>query len=114
MDFTVTNSDPVVWHCTAGKDRTGLSAAILLYALGVPEDAIQQEFLLTNDAYAKLFPGAPKDIVEAYYGVDGSGSYLETAFSIMKADYGSIDNYLTVVCGLTPEKKADLKAKYLQ
>ena len=114
MDFMVSNNNPVVWHCTAGKDRTGLTAAILLYALGVPEDAIQQEFLLTNDAYVKLFPGVPIDMVEAYYGVDGSGSYLDTTFSIMKADYGSIDNYLTIVCGLTPENKAALKAKYLQ
>jgi protein tyrosine/serine phosphatase len=116
MAFLQTNTSPVIWHCSEGKDRTGLKAATLLYALGVPEDTILKDFMLTNDFVAAANPDGLKrfgaDAFYAYYGVDSS--YLATAFNEMKSKYGSIDNYLTQVCGLTAAKRADLKAHYLQ
>ena len=39
---------PLVIHCTAGKDRTGFACALILHALGVPEDVIAEDYLLTN------------------------------------------------------------------
>jgi protein-tyrosine phosphatase len=41
--------EPILWHCTAGKDRTGMTSAIVLYALGVDPDAIRRDYLLTNE-----------------------------------------------------------------
>jgi hypothetical protein len=42
---------PMVFHCTAGKDRTGVAAALILLALGVPRDVVLQDYLLTNKHY---------------------------------------------------------------
>ncbi len=44
---------PLVFHCTAGKDRTGWAAALLLHALGVPQQVIAQDYLLTNQLYRR-------------------------------------------------------------
>ena len=40
---------PLLFHCTAGKDRTGFAAAITLRLLGVPEETILEDYLLSND-----------------------------------------------------------------
>ncbi|HYF19106.1 MAG TPA: tyrosine-protein phosphatase, partial [Ramlibacter sp.] len=43
------SSEPTVFHCTAGKDRTGFAAALLLRAVGLDEDAVMRDYLLTNE-----------------------------------------------------------------
>ena len=45
------NGEPLVFHCTAGKDRTGLAAALVLYALDVSESDIWHDYLLTNQLF---------------------------------------------------------------
>src|SRR5512141_1104619 len=44
---------PLVIHCTAGKDRTGFACALILHALGVPDDVIAEDYLLTNRFYRR-------------------------------------------------------------
>ena len=44
---------PLVIHCTAGKDRTGFACALILHTLGVPEDIISEDYLLTNRFYRR-------------------------------------------------------------
>src|SRR6202000_1688644 len=44
---------PLVIHCTAGKDRTGFASALILHALGVPDDVIAEDYLLTNRHYRR-------------------------------------------------------------
>ena len=44
---------PLVFHCTAGKDRTGFAAALILLALGVPRPVVMEDFLLTNSLYRR-------------------------------------------------------------
>ena len=46
---------PLVFHCTAGKDRTGFAAALILLSLGVQREAVMQDYLLTN-ALLKMPP----------------------------------------------------------
>ena len=53
---------PLYFHCTAGKDRTGVCAAIVLTLLGVPDDAIVCDFLLTNEYRASIINMAPQDM----------------------------------------------------
>ena len=52
---------PLVIHCTAGKDRTGFACALILHALGVPDEAIAEDYLLTNRFYRRD-PGASSDL----------------------------------------------------
>ena len=52
--LTVGDGEAVLWHCTQGKDRAGMAAVLLLYALGADEETIRQDYMLTNEAYADL------------------------------------------------------------
>ncbi|TDJ45227.1 MAG: tyrosine-protein phosphatase [Gammaproteobacteria bacterium] len=112
---------PILVHCTGGKDRTGIAAALILSALDVPRVTIMQDFMLTNEAIdvgpvAKMLamilsknsdheidPVAiePMLIVQPIF--------LETAFAAIDAEYGSMDNYLQDALGLTAARRAKLK-----
>jgi protein-tyrosine phosphatase len=114
-------SGPLVLNCTAGKDRTGVGTALVLTALGVPYDAVRRDFLLSNGApgmatlqgaIASPLAKLPPDVVAPLIGVDGS--YLDTAFAQMKADYGSVENYMHQELGVGPQQIAVLKARMLE
>ncbi len=85
---------PLMFHCTAGKDRTGMGAALVLFALGVDEDTIMDDHLLSNiylkDKYAKYVAQYPE--LEPLFGV--KSQYLQAGINEIKETYGSIDNYL--------------------
>jgi len=98
--------NPVLIHCTAGKDRTGLLAALTHHALGVGRDDILADYLLTNEAarldarmemvrenLAMQFNRQPsKGAVRGLLGVDAK--YLEAAFAAITERSGSVDAYL--------------------
>ena len=102
---------PALIHCTAGKDRTGVTTAVLLRLLGVPQTTIEADYLLSNDAVpaqiARMRPaasaatptaasplaGLPPDSVKVLLGVDRS--YITAAFAAINARYGSFDAYIT-------------------
>ena len=62
---------PLVIHCTAGKDRTGFACALILHALGVPDDVIAEDYLLTNRFYRRD-PSASSDLPDDVRQVLGS------------------------------------------
>ena len=114
----------VLWHCTYGKDRTGVAAALLMYALGVDEETILQEFLLTNEVYqaeiagleAKLKSAGYDDAVvgEAKAIIGVKGEYLTAAFEAVKEEYGSIEDYIRNQLGVSDEARNRLREKYLE
>ena len=124
FDILLEADGPVLWHCTHGKDRTGVAAALVLYALGVDEDTIMQDFLLTNTVYqdeiAQLEAGlkaAGYDealVGEAQAMVGVKGEYLEAAFDAVKREYGSVEAYLRDQLGVSDEKLSRLREKYLE
>jgi protein-tyrosine phosphatase len=111
----------LVFHCTAGKDRTGIAAALLLYALGVPYDTIAADYVATNYyrqdvnvvmekqmvAYMHMDPEVAKDMMAA------KKSYLDANFAAITKQYGSVDNFLRYQIGLDDAKIAILKKKFL-
>lgn len=123
FDILLDADGAVLWHCTHGKDRTGVAAALLLYALGVDEDVIMEDFLLTNAVYqediarleAELQAGGYDEAVvrEAQAMAGVKGEYLKAAFDAVKQEYGSIENYLRSQLGLDEEKQQLLREKYL-
>ncbi|MDR0712331.1 MAG: tyrosine-protein phosphatase [Prevotellaceae bacterium] len=90
-------SYPLVFHCTAGKDRTGFAAALLLSALKVEWNTVMEDYLLTN-LYLKpqaLMPQIPEQALPAMRQIWGvQPSYLNEAKSEIEKRYGSIDSYL--------------------
>ena len=103
---------PQLFHCTAGKDRTGWAAALLLEIAGVDRATILADYLLTNEVssatrekYLALIGehlGADKVAVyEPTMVVEEE--YLRAAYDALDADYGSVDGYLRDGLGLSGE-----------
>lgn len=103
---------PVLIHCAAGKDRTGLLAALTHHLVGVHPDDMVEDYLLTNTAVdlARRAPGiarqleamtgrpASHDAVVAFLGVEPV--YLETALAAIADRHGSVDAYLEQALGV--------------
>jgi protein-tyrosine phosphatase len=106
---------PLVIHCTAGKDRTGFACALILHALGVSDDLIAEDYLLTNRFYRRD-PSAsselPEDVRQVLASVETS--FLAAAFEAISADYGDLECYLRDGLGLGAQERAGLEARYLE
>ena len=109
------DSAPLVIHCTAGKDRTGFACALILYALGVSEDVISEDYLLTN-RYYRRDPSASNDLPDDVRQVLSSvqAPFLAAAFEAVCADYGDLESYFTDGLGLGRGERAALEARYLE
>jgi protein-tyrosine phosphatase len=106
---------PLVIHCTAGKDRTGFACALILHVLGVAEETIAEDYLLTNRFYRRD-PSASSDLPEDVRQVLGSvrPPFLAAAFEAIDADYGDLEKYLADGLGLGSAERAALQARYLE
>jgi protein-tyrosine phosphatase len=106
---------PLVIHCTAGKDRTGFACALILHALGVPDEVIAEDYLLTNRFYRRD-PGASNDLPDDVRQVLGTveASFLAAAFETISADYGDLVSYFSDGLGLGAGERAALEARYLE
>lgn len=109
------NDKPLVFHCTAGKDRTGFAAAMILLSLGVPREAVMQDYLLTNSHYKMPDPGAsdlPRDALQVLWRVQET--FLSASLKAVDTDFGGIQNYLTEHLRVGPREQERLAELYLQ
>ena len=99
---------PLLFHCSAGKDRAGFGAALFLSALGVSWELIYQDYLLTNeclkDKYAVLVESMPflAPVLEARL------EYIQAAFDVIDTEYGGAENYLTHYLEVDIEKMRNI------
>jgi protein-tyrosine phosphatase len=116
------NGRPIVWHCSAGKDRTGFAAAVLLRILGVPQDVVMQDYLASKEnalearssqlMLLRLFKGdEAADKLSIMMGVEEE--WLEAAFEQIDTTWGSFDNYVHEGLQLTDADIEQLKATLL-
>ncbi|GJM61840.1 tyrosine-protein phosphatase [Persicobacter diffluens] len=112
--------EPLVFHCTAGKDRTGLCSALTLYALGVDMETILDEYEMSNHyRHGKneelikrfAFTGVSQDLMRSMMGV--RRDCLAAAFDQMAVEYGSVDQFMAEALEVSEEDIAALKDKYL-
>src|ERR1700674_1140284 len=106
---------PLVIHCTAGKDRTGFACALILHVLGVPDDLIAEDYLLTNRFYRgdpTASSDLPEEVRQALASVEAS--FLAAAFEVIHADYGNLETYFSDGLGLATRERARLEAIYLE
>ena len=94
------SSLPLSFHCTAGKDRTGMGAALFLCTLGVPEDVIMQDYLLSNEYLASKYGRYMEEYpaLRPLFTVDAA--YLQAGLDQIKADHGTVQDYLKNVLGV--------------
>jgi len=117
------NGKRVYFHCTAGKDRTGIAAMLILSALGTDRVKIYEDYLKTNDNVSQIFKKvaegfgeedaktANSSLGEAMLGVDKS--YLDAAFDAIESKYKSVDRYLEHKLGITPGLRDQLIKHYV-
>jgi protein-tyrosine phosphatase len=122
---TVLDADgaPVVWHCSAGKDRTGFAAAILLRILDVPRDVVVQDYMASKEhaldarrsqlLLLRVFKGEEAaDKLATMMGVEEA--WLEAAFDEIDARWGSFDNYVSEGLELSSTDVARLRNNLLE
>jgi protein-tyrosine phosphatase len=112
---------PALFHCTGGKDRTGWASASMLMLLGVPDDLVMTEYLLTND---ELLPaeqpaidrframGGDPDLIRPCVGV--APEYLEAALDEMRTRYGTIEGYFSEGLKLDESVQATLREVFIE
>lgn len=109
------SDEPLVFHCTAGKDRTGFAAAMILLALDVPRQVVMHDYLLTNDFY-RMPPvaasRAPREVLNVLWRVQQE--FLDAALQAVDRDYGGVDNYLARELGVGAAERRRLAELYLQ
>jgi protein-tyrosine phosphatase len=112
----IESSEPTVFHCTAGKDRTGFAAALVLRALGVSQDEVMRDYLDTN---ARL---APVSVVTATWSLPPHAAavlysvrpeFLHAAFDEIDARWGGVEAYLREGIGLGERERARLRHLYI-
>lgn len=99
---------PLVFHCTAGKDRTGMGAFLFLSSLGVSEKQIFDNYLLSNnylnDKYASYIAQYPS--LKPLFGV--KREWLKAGIEQIKKDYLSVENYLSYMLHVNSEQMKEL------
>ncbi|MBQ9661169.1 MAG: tyrosine-protein phosphatase [Bacteroidales bacterium] len=114
----------VLWHCSQGKDRTGIGAAFLLGAVGADRETIVADFDRSNTEYAPLVQRLcreveamgggekEKDVVRAFMGV--STKNFCSTLDLIEKEWGSLQGYLNELLGITRTDMQVLQRRYIQ
>lgn len=115
--------EAIYWHCTQGKDRTGVAAAVILMALGANRDEIVGEYLnerrtlkvrngfLTTLVGVILFNMKARTNLSAL--MNAKRPCMEAALDEVEKLYGSYEEFIRTGLGITDEQIARLREKYL-
>lgn len=117
---------PSLLHCLAGKDRTGIGAAVVHTLLGVHRDDVMQDYLLTNtagDPEARIAAGAAHvraafgstmddAAIRVLMGVDAP--FLDRALSVMVERHGSVEAYAQDMLGVSPQMVAAMEQRLVE
>lgn len=120
-DLTGGASTPALFHCTTGKDRTGWAAAALLMLLGVPDDAVMEDYLLSGP---RLLPMV-RPMIDAFAARGGDPAllwplvgvrpeYLEAAVDEVRRLFGSIEGYFAEGLGIDTPTQGALRASLVE
>mgnify|MGYP003291916142 CR=1 FL=1 len=115
-----TTDGAVYWHCSQGKDRTGLGAALLLAALGADRTLIMQDYAISNEfyvndveeAWSHVDTEAEKEAILTFVGVNSK--YFSGALDLLEKECGSMEAFLKGPLCLSDEDLAILRDRYLE
>lgn len=115
---------PLLFNCAAGKDRTGVAAALILTALGVPRETVVEDYALSDHFADPLFdllcrnprygltPETPR---EAWLPMTRAlPEYIETTLDTLTEQYGGVEAYLDRELGLGPSARERLRDSLLE
>lgn len=114
----------VLWHCSQGKDRTGLAAAFLLSALGVDRNSIIDDFEYSNHAYTNELATVRKRVIDAggstlelevVQGLSGVNvNWFIKALDYIDVNYGGMESYLHNQLKLSDNDLEVLRTRFLE
>ncbi|MCQ2056940.1 MAG: tyrosine-protein phosphatase [Bacteroidaceae bacterium] len=117
-----TTDGAVLWHCSQGKDRTGVGAALVLAALGCDRESIVHDYDISNMHYAGQVAGFIKNlnvtdpdaimVIRTFVGANVD--YFCQALDAMEKDYGTLYGYVRDCLGLKEEDIQILRDRYLE
>jgi protein-tyrosine phosphatase len=110
---------PALFHCSAGKDRAGWAGSVVLLTLGVPEDQIIEQYLLSNRAAEEIIE-RNRDrggnfwhpALEPLIGVQEA--YIQASLEAVQTDWGDFDTYLAEGLGVTSEERVAIRHNLLE
>ncbi|MEX0739903.1 MAG: tyrosine-protein phosphatase [Pseudohongiella sp.] len=131
FDQLANNDEALLFHCTAGKDRTGIAAALLLTALGVERETVIADYTLSETIaslpeYQTAAPALTDDMDETYSFLASMSpaaldalmgtrrAYIEAALDEMATRAGSVDAYIRNDLGVSEQDLQQLQATYLE
>lgn len=127
FDRLTESPDPLLFHCSAGKDRTGIGAALLLTALGVDRDTVIADYAVSeeilgdslmeeprsgDDSSMAMLDQLPEPAIEALMAT--RPAYLEAAFDEMRRHHGSVDAYIREALDVSEGQLRTLRSHYLE
>jgi protein-tyrosine phosphatase len=112
----------VLFHCTGGRDRTGIATALLLYTLGVPQHKIEEDYLASNyylknsnkEMFKKMGSLTDDQIDMVSKALELKPMYLQTTFKSLEKRYGSLDQFFKEGLGIGEIERKQLIDKYTQ
>ena len=119
-ELAATEAYPALFHCSAGKDRAGWAGSVVLLALGVPEEEVVEQYLLSNRAAEEIAKrvsgdgsGAPwTDVL--YPMLEVRVEYIEASFATVRERHGSFDAYLEKGLGIDDAQREQLRENLLE
>ncbi len=112
----------LLYHCTGGRDRTGIASALFLYVLGVPYNTIEADYLASN-VYLANWNSQMFKQMSGYLGMSEEEitevmklrpSLLKATFNAIEKKYGSMDKFFETELGVGKQEKARLVDLYTQ
>lgn len=117
------NDTPMVFHCSAGKDRTGVAAALLLDVLGVPRDAIIDDFAMTDQFFDKACGIMRRDPLGDRLGhidravwepmLRAAPDYLHAMFAMLDERHGGAQHFVREELGISPAQITEIRENLL-
>lgn len=120
--LTLEPNEALLFHCTGGRDRTGMASALFLKILGVPQDIIESDYVASNYYLAKnptmtnmsaglaKMTGMTEDEIKKQMAL--RPELIRNFFSTITTKYGSVENFLQVEMGIGPKEISILRQKY--
>jgi protein-tyrosine phosphatase len=110
----------LLYHCTGGRDRTGMASALFLYALNVPQQTIEADFVASNiylaPRHAEMYKGMAEhmqmDTAAVRKQMELRPELLQKFFSTISRKYGSIEKFMEQELGIGKKELAVLRKKY--
>ena len=114
------DSSALLYHCSGGRDRTGMASALFLYVLGVPQQTIEEDFVASN-VYLEPMMGKWYKPMQQAFGMseeeiraemDLRPEHIRNFFGAIRTQYGSVEHFMKEELGVGTKEIALLKQKY--